>query len=496
MVGHARGRFDFEPLERCRYRARGVPRRRPRGVHRRDLRPRAGLDPVVFETMEGVEEAWDGEEAFVSSLEKQKRVRDAMRAQATKSGAACHPRDDPVTNVDVSEGSTVHGPDETRRRAPRAHARWWCAESSCRSRTSHPPRTTPAKDRCVTLAKFAAVVAASSGGAAGLAAERWHGPVTSPSTLRLRPGRRSPNRAQSPRAVAGVSAARPKAARRPRFRRGALASVLREKNRLRLLRWISTRARSATVDLARTRSGGCTRASVCSIGTAATFANAETRRRIAQERPPTERPPVSKRKRKRRKPFRAGWRFAAWACAPCARVRPMLASVVAEYDRDRVRLVEMDIETDADTADALGVAGTPTALFYGVRSPRLLETKTTKREKRNRRRSNRRRARRGGGRRQDERRVPGRPGRDPGRGRARGHPGVGSETRVRGDETDATNGRARRRQRLLHSGALSLFGAEGVGWSLVEDETKVAASSFKFSVGATTPARRIGTREG
>ena len=42
----------------------------------------------------------------------------------------------------------------------------------------------------------------------------------------------------------------------------------------------------------------------------------------------------------------------------------MLASVVAEYDRDRVRLVEMDIETDADTADALGVAGTPTALFY------------------------------------------------------------------------------------------------------------------------------------
>ena len=72
---------------------------------------RAGLDPVVFETMEGVEEAWDGEEAFVSSREKQKRVRDAMRAQATKSGAACHPRDDPVTRVDVSEGSpfTVYG---------------------------------------------------------------------------------------------------------------------------------------------------------------------------------------------------------------------------------------------------------------------------------------------------------------------------------------------------------------------------------------------------
>ena len=59
--------------------------------------------------------------------------------------------------------------------------------------------------------------------------------------------------------------------------------------------------------------------------------------------------------------------FGAEGSAPCARVRPMLASVVAEYDRDRVRLVEMDIETDADTADALGVAGTPTALFYRVR---------------------------------------------------------------------------------------------------------------------------------
>ena len=48
----------------------------------------------------------------------------------------------------------------------------------------------------------------------------------------------------------------------------------------------------------------------------------------------------------------------------------MLASVVAEYDRDRVRLVEMDVEADADTADALGVAGTPTALFYRVRARR------------------------------------------------------------------------------------------------------------------------------
>ena len=44
----------------------------------------------------------------------------------------------------------------------------------------------------------------------------------------------------------------------------------------------------------------------------------------------------------------------------------MLASVVDEYDRDRVRFVEMDVEADADMADALGVAGTPFVLFYRV----------------------------------------------------------------------------------------------------------------------------------
>ena len=105
---------------------------------------RAGLDPVVFETMEGVEEAWDGEEAFVSSLEKQKRVRDAMRAQATKSGAACHPRDDPVTNVDVSEG---HRSRSGRNAAScSARARWWFPRRA-RSRCPFPPRTTPRREK-------------------------------------------------------------------------------------------------------------------------------------------------------------------------------------------------------------------------------------------------------------------------------------------------------------------------------------------------------------
>jgi thioredoxin reductase len=58
---------------------------------------RAGLEPLVFETMEGGgDETWDGEEASSDATGR-------MRAQATKSGAAFHPRDDPVTNVDLSK---------------------------------------------------------------------------------------------------------------------------------------------------------------------------------------------------------------------------------------------------------------------------------------------------------------------------------------------------------------------------------------------------------
>ena len=64
-------------------------------------------------------------------------------------------------------------------------------------------------------------------------------------------------------------------------------------------------------------------------------------------------------------------------------------------------------------------------------------------------------------------------------------PRLGSETRVRGDETDATNG-----------GRAPTLGCYSTRWSYVQTSTKVAASSFKFSVGATTPARKIGTREG
>ena len=57
---------------------------------------RAGLEPVVFETMEAVEDGnRDGEDDSV-------RVRDAMRAQARKSGAACFPPEDPVVRVDLS----------------------------------------------------------------------------------------------------------------------------------------------------------------------------------------------------------------------------------------------------------------------------------------------------------------------------------------------------------------------------------------------------------
>ena len=96
----------METLERCRYRAHGVPRQRPRGAHRRDLRRARGVGaPRVRDDGVRRGRGVDGEEA--SSDDDQNRrgggVRDAMRAQATKSGAAFHPRDDPVTHVDLSK---------------------------------------------------------------------------------------------------------------------------------------------------------------------------------------------------------------------------------------------------------------------------------------------------------------------------------------------------------------------------------------------------------
>lgn len=331
---------------------------------------RAGLDPVVFETMEGVEEAWDGEEAFVSSLEKQKRVRDAMRAQATKSGAACHPRDDPVTNVDVSEGPpfTVRT-----KRGVVLSARTLVVSEACAIALSLSSANDAAKEKTRSSVR-GAFVARGSGFAAGLAAERWHGPVTSPSTLSNPIGTAFAETARKVRAaVADVSATPferavsdlPGETRATAFPLGKKKSASSSS-----LDFDPRAVRHTGADaFRRLYAGECVfdwdRGDVRERGDAETDCSGTTADGTTAG--------LKTKTKTEETVFALVAFFGAEGCAPCARVRPMLASVVAEYDRDRVRLVEMDIETDADTADALGVAGTPTALFYRVRARRGVE---------------------------------------------------------------------------------------------------------------------------
>ena len=331
---------------------------------------RAGLDPVVFETMEGVEEAWDGEEAFVSSLEKQKRVRDAMRAQATKSGAACHPRDDPVTRVDVSEGSpfTVRT-----KRGVVLSARTLLVSEACAIALSLSSANDAAKEKTRSSVR-GAFVARGSGFAAGLAAERWHGPVTSPSTLSNPIGTAFAETARKVRAaVADVSAT-------PFERAGRSEDALPGETRATafpLGKKKSASSSSLDFDPRAVRHTGADAfrrlyAGVCVFardrGDVRERGNAETDCSGTTADGTTA--GLKTKTKTDETVFALVAFFGAEGCAPCARVRPMLASVVAEYDRDRVRLVEMDVEADADTADALGVAGTPTALFYRVRARR------------------------------------------------------------------------------------------------------------------------------
>jgi thiol-disulfide isomerase/thioredoxin len=327
---------------------------------------RAGLDPVVFETMEGVEEAWDGEEAFVSSLEKQKRVRDAMRTQATKSGAACHPRDDPVTRVDVSEGSpftvrTKHGVVLS--------ARTLVVSEACAIATSLSSANDAAKEKTRSSVR-GAFVARGSGFAAGLAAERWHGPVTSPSTLSNPIGTAFAETARKVRAaVADVSAT-------PFERAGRSEDALPGETRATafpLGKKKSASSSSLDFDPRAVRHTGADAfrrlyAGVCVFardrGDVRERGNAETDCSGTTADGTTA--GLKTKTKTDETVFALVAFFGAEGCAPCARVRPMLASVVDEYDRDRVRFVEMDVEADADMADALGVAGTPFALFYRV----------------------------------------------------------------------------------------------------------------------------------
>jgi len=317
---------------------------------------RAGLDPVVFETMEAVEEAGDGGEAFVSSLEKQKRVRDAMRAQATKSGAACHPRDDPVARVDVCEGPpfTVRT-----KRGVVLSARTLVVSEACASALSLSSANDAASEKTRSSVR-GAFVARGSGFAAGVAAERWHGPVTSPSTLSSPIGTAFAETARKVRAaVADVSAT-------PFERAGRLEEALPGDAPVRRAGKTASSA-SFDFDPRAVRHTGADAFRRLYAGECVPARDrGDVRERSAETDCSYAADATTNTKTNTKIVFALVAFFGAEGCAPCARVRPMLASVVAEYDRDRVRLVEMDVEADAETADALGVAGTPTALFYRV----------------------------------------------------------------------------------------------------------------------------------
>ena len=346
---------------------------------------RAGLDPVVFETMEAVEEAWDGEEAFVSSLEKQKRVRDAMRAQATKSGAACHPRDDPVARVDVCEGPpfTVRT-----KRGVVLSARTLVVSEACASALSLSSANDAASEKTRSSVR-GAFVARGSGFAAGLAAERWHGPVTSPSTLSNPIGTAFAETARKVRAaVADVSAtpferagrsedALPGETRATAFPGGGGVSLRKKSASSSSLDFDPRAVRHTGADaFRRLYAGECVPArdrgdvrersaeTDCSYAADATRAARDARKKTDGTK--TTAGGTTNTKTFSNDVFALVAFFGAEGCAPCARVRPMMDSVIDEYDPRRVRFVEMDVEADADVADALGVAGTPSALFYRV----------------------------------------------------------------------------------------------------------------------------------
>jgi thiol-disulfide isomerase/thioredoxin len=302
---------------------------------------RAGLEPLVFETMEGGgDETWVGEEASSDATGR-------MRAQATKSGAAFHPRDDPVTNVDLSKNPFAI---ETMRGVV-VYARTLVVSETIRGMYAALELEVEKNETTETTTTPGAFVARGSGFAAGVAAERWHGPVERPQTDSTTEPLSRPNSAMT--AAFGETAKKVRAALRPDEKKTRSPSPFAQAERL-----------SDILPGANDVSSG-RKQKTSEVSDVFPFDPLSVRHRGADAFRRLYAGESffgdSPRETKALVAF-----FGAEGCAPCARVRPMLASVVDEYDRDRVRFVEMDVEADADMADALGVAGTPFALFYRV----------------------------------------------------------------------------------------------------------------------------------
>ena len=303
---------------------------------------RAGLEPLVFETMEaGGDETWDGEEASSDATGR-------MRAQATKSGAAFHPRDDPVTNVDLSKNPFAI---ETMRGVV-VYARTLVVSETLRGMYAALELKVEKNETMTeTTTTPGAFVARGSGFAAGVAAERWHGPVERSHTDSTTEPLSRPNSAMT--TAFGETAKKVRAAVADENENETRPSPFAQAERL-------TDVLPGANDVSSGR-----KKKTSEVSDVFPFDPLSVRHRGADafrrlyagdgffgDSPRATKALVA---------F-----FGAEGCAPCARVRPMLASVVDEYDRDRVRFVEMDVEADADMADALGVAGTPFALFYRV----------------------------------------------------------------------------------------------------------------------------------
>ena len=281
-----------------------------------------------------------------------------MRAQATKSGAAFHPRDDPVTHVDLSKHPFAI---ETRLGVVVSARTLVVSETICESYAALSLEVDKKKNETTeSTTTPGAFVARGSGFAAGVAAERWHGPVERSRDLS------KPNPIGTAFAViakktrAAVSVADE-----------SRASPFVEAERLSAI----LPGAAADENVAKSSGPKKNTADVFSFDPKAVrHRGADAFRRLYAGESffgdsPREKIDVGETRgdvSETTKTFALVAFFGAEGCAPCARVRPMLASVVDEYDRDRVRFVEMDVEADADMADALGVAGTPFVLFYRV----------------------------------------------------------------------------------------------------------------------------------
>lgn len=68
--------------------------------------------------------------------------------------------------------------------------------------------------------------------------------------------------------------------------------------------------------------------------------------------------------------------WAEW-CAPCKMIGPIVEQVAAEY-ADKLRVVKMDVDSNPQTPQSLGIRGIPTLILFkdGVEAKRIVGYRT------------------------------------------------------------------------------------------------------------------------